>query len=590
MHDDNDLDRFRKLDRSVFEMLRRIYSFMKGHRWLMPLANFFCICFIVAELHLIDCVRAIAARDDLQEAPLHTLLLPLFFAALASRIFGWSQFWLAYYPANRAMIGLRRRLMDKMLELPKAFFDKHPAGWLVARGTSDINNIGDFLAFSLMVVFMIIAYVLVIGWKVMAASPWLLLIALSLSIVAGIFFRLMQRMIRERMEKVSLQNSRMISYLSESIRGVKVIKAFARERESFDGYMDHNSENASLSMSVVRVSGVLLPSMDFMALLAMAGIMSAGAAISHSQPEMLQGEDLIACLLYMNMMLIPIRMCINIYGWALSAATSTRRIVEILDAPISVADPANPTPVGHPAGRLCFEDVTFRYVEDRPVLANFALEIPAGQSVAIVGRTGSGKSTLAALAARFYDPISGRVTLDGIDLRDFAQDELHHAMAMVPQDVYLFSGTVLDNIRFRRPDLSEAEVEALCRRLGTHDILAALPRGYHTIVYEGGRSLSTGQRQIIALSRALAADPPILILDEATASIDSYTEAIIERAISNLIRERSTIIIAHRLSTIRNADRIIVLEKGEIIEDGDHKQLAQAGGHYADLLRLAGDL
>jgi ABC-type multidrug transport system fused ATPase/permease subunit len=583
--DDDELDRFDKLDHSVWEMLVRIFAFMKGHRWMMPIANICCISFIVAELHLIDCVRAIAARDDLHEAPLHTLLLPLFLAALFSRVFGWAQFWLAYYPANRGMIGLRARLMDKMLELPKAFFDKHPSGWLIARGTSDINNIGDFLAFSLMVVFMIIAYVTVIGWKVMAASPWLLLIALSLSIVAGIFFRLMQRMIRERMEKVSLQNSRMISYLAESIRGVKVIKAFARERKSFDTYMDHNSENASLSMSVVRVSGVLLPSMDLMALLAMAAIMSAGAFISHSQPEMLRGEDLIACLLYMNMMLIPIRMSINIYGWALSAATSARRVIEILDSPITVQDPEDPQPIEDPAGCIEFADVGFRYVEDRSVLDHFSLTIPAGQSLAIVGRTGSGKSTLAALAARFYDPVSGQVTLDGVDLRTVRQDDLHHAMAMVPQDVYLFSGTVLDNIRFRSPDLSEAEVEELCRSLGTHDILAALPLGYQTIVYEGGRSLSSGQRQIIALSRALAADPRILILDEATASVDSYTEAAIEAAVSCLIHGRTTIIIAHRLSTIRNADRIIVLEKGKIIEDGPHEQLASADGHYAELLR-----
>jgi ABC-type multidrug transport system fused ATPase/permease subunit len=588
MFEDDESDRFNRLDRDFFDMLMRIYSFMTGYRWMIPIANVLCISFIVAELYIIDCVRAIAARDDLHQAPAGTLLLPLFLAAIASRVFGLSQFMVAYYAANRAMIGLRQRLMDKILELPKSFFDKHPAGWLIARGTGDMNNIGDFLAFSLMVVFMIISYTLVIGWKVFAASPWLLLIALGLGAVAGLFFRAMQNTIRERMEQVSLQNSRMVSRLAESIRGVKVIKAFAREKSSYDHYMSYNNENASLAMRVVRAVGFLLPSMDFMALVAMAAIMSAGAAISHSNPEVLQGEDLIACLLYMNMMLIPVRMCINIYGWSLSAATSARRVVEILDAPVSVADPEDPVPIGEPAGDLVFDSVSFRYVPDRPVLDSFSLAIPAGQSIAIVGRTGSGKSTLAALTARFYDPLSGTIKLDGTDIRQFRQDELHQVMAMVPQDVYLFSGTIIDNIRFRSPDLTEDEVAELCTRLGTHDILQALPQGYDTPVYEGGRSLSTGQRQIVALSRALAADPRILVLDEATAAVDTWTESIIEQAVSRLIKDRTTIIIAHRLSTVRNADRIIVLEKGEIIEDGSHDELATGDGHYADLLRQAG--
>ena len=258
MNPEDENDRFKKLDGDVWKMLRRIFSFMRENWWMIPCANLLCILFIVAELHIIDCVRAIAARDDLHEAPLKTLLLPLFVAALASRICGWGQFVLAYYPANRAMVGLRQSLMEKILKLPKAFFDKHPAGWLIARGTGDMNTIGDFLAFALMVVFMIISYTVVIAWKIMAASAWLLLIAFALSLIGGIFFRLMQNVIRDRMEKLSLQNSRMISYLAESIRGVRVIKAFARERKSYDAYMAFNNENASLSLSVVRASGVLI--------------------------------------------------------------------------------------------------------------------------------------------------------------------------------------------------------------------------------------------------------------------------------------------------------------------------------------------
>ena len=383
----------------------------------------------------------------------------------------------------------------------------------------------------------------------------------------------------------------MVAYMAESIRGVKVIQAFAREDYNLHTYMNYNRENVRLSLRVIKMSGVLIPSMDVLGILGIISIMSYGSFLIESGYIMPSGEalnagHLAASVLYMNMLLMPIRMCIDIYNMSISASTAARRVFEVIDMEPTVKDPVSPKMPKEVLGNLSFDRVDFKYSSDGPtIIDKLNLEIPSGQSVAIVGKTGAGKTTVAHLAARFYDPVKGSVLLDGQNLKDFDQDELHQNMAIVLQDGFLFTGTVLDNIRFRRPDLSLEQVEELCKNLGTYEILSSLPDGFLTEIHEGGATLSVGQRQIISLSRALAADPKLLILDEATSAIDVYTEAVIEKALRELIKGRTTIIIAHRLSTIRNVDRILVMKNGVIIEEGSHEQLMEKDGEYSQMVK-----
>ncbi|MBD3314267.1 MAG: ATP-binding cassette domain-containing protein, partial [Chitinivibrionales bacterium] len=288
---------------------------------------------------------------------------------------------------------------------------------------------------------------------------------------------------------------------------------------------------------------------------------------------------------YMNVVVWPIRMLIEMYSMAMRAMAAAERVFEIIDLEPEVKDCLPAAPLTITEGKIDFEQVWFRYRDDCPWIArDLTFSIPGGATVALVGETGAGKTTLSHLIARFYDVQRGGISIDGIDIAHCAQEELHRAMAIVLQEGYLFSGTVMDNLRFRAEHLSESQVIELARRLGVHDAIRALSAGYHTEVKEGGTSLSLGQRQIISLTRALAADPKILMLDEPTSSMDVYTERIIRRALERLVRDRTTIIIAHRLSTIKNADRILVVGKGGIVEQGTHHTLLKKKGKYAQLV------
>ncbi|MEN9361196.1 MAG: hypothetical protein RL095_2731 [Verrucomicrobiota bacterium] len=582
----------RSFGSEVFRIIGRLYGLIDGFKWFIFLGNLLCICFVLAELHIIDRCRGIANRDDLATADWGSLLGLLILVLLANRIFGWSQFMVTVYATNRAMIKLRTQFFAKLMSLSKNFYDTHKIGWLVARGTGDMNTIYDFLTFGLMVVFMILSYTGIIAWKLWDVAPSLLAVAAVVIPIGCAIIAWLQKRIRARVEELSSQNSRMVAYLAESIRGVRVTQAFAREEKNLSAYMEFNQENVRLSLKVLKATAILVPTMDALGILGIVTVITWGAwmlengAMSNGVP--ITPADLVACVLYMNMLLIPIRMLIDIYSMSINAATSARRVFQVLELQPEIKDPEQPEELTSMKGELSFRQVQFRYKEDGPwILRGINLEIPAGQVVAIVGKTGAGKTTIAHLAARFHDPQEGQVLVDGRDLKVFRQDDLHAHMGIVLQEGFLFSGTVLDNIRFRRPELSRAEVEKLCLGLGTHEAIDALPDSYDTVVMEGGSNLSVGQRQLISLSRALAADPKVLILDEATSAIDVATEVILERALQRLVHGRTTIIIAHRLSTIRRADRILVMEQGRILEDGTDAQLLALNGEYAKLVQGA---
>lgn len=579
-----------RLTKSSFKVLFRLWSVLMPYKWILIVANLFCVTYVVADIYLVDAIAELAGREDLQTENIFTLVSLVFIFALVNRICGFSQFYMAIFATNKGMIDLRCKFFDALMSQSKSFYDKHKVGWLVARGTGDMGYIYDFLAFALMIIMLVVTYLGLIGSKMLAMAPRLILVCSLVVLVGTVFVYFIQKVIRERVEAQSKQNSRMVAYMAESIRGVKVIQAFAREDYNLHTYMNYNRENVRLSLRVIKMSGVLIPSMDVLGILGIISIMSYGSYLIESGYIMPSGDalnagHLAASVLYMNMLLMPIRMCIDIYNMSISASTAARRVFEVIDMAPSVKDPENPKLPEKIIGNLAFDSVDFKYNNDGPmIIADLNLEIPSGQSVAIVGKTGAGKTTVAHLAARFYDPVRGEIMLDGQNLNDFKQDDLHKNMAIVLQDGFLFSGNVLDNIRFRRPELSQEEVEELCKKLGTYEIISSLPDGFLTEIHEGGETLSVGQRQIISLSRALAADPKLLILDEATSAIDVYTEAVLEKALRKLIKGRTTIIIAHRLSTIRNVDRILVMKNGVIIEQGSHDELVQKAGEYAQMV------
>jgi len=519
------------------------------------------------------------------------LVAPILMSAVITRASGGAQFWITAFAATRAMLNLRCLFFGRLQNLSKSFYDTHKAGWLVARSTGDMEILADYMLFALMM--LVVFFTAIVGglYRIGQIS-WILLTPclLTLPIIMGatLWYRHhMGRTQREARER----NSQMVANLTENIRGVREVQAFAREDLNLEQFNDLNRKTRDTELKAARLNALFLPGMDLAGLLNTISVIAFGSwLLRHPESRWLDrpltAGDLAAYFLYMNMILWPIRMVFELYSWTLRATTAAERIYGIIDLDPGVDDVSGAQDVRAVEGRIRFDDVGFRYTDDTPwVLRHFGLTIRAGQTVALVGKTGAGKTTISGLIARFHDAVEGTVMVDDRDVRLLGQESLHSHMGIVLQDGFLFSGTVMDNLRFRHPGLSDEDVIAAARKLGTHDSILQLPDGYRTEVHEGGRSVSEGQRQLIALTRALIADPAILILDESTSALDSCTERTVQEALEHLIRNRTTLIIAHRLSTVRHADRIIVLEDGKIIEDGSHDELLAGGGTYAGMVQ-----
>lgn len=482
---------------------------------------------------------------------------------------------------------LRGQLFDHLQRMSVAYFDRMPVGQLMSRATSDLQTVRFFLGYGLIFLFMH-SFTLVVVSALLLWTNWALaLLALltgpGLAVVAWRYSRRSHPVLMDVQQRVG----EVTDLAEESVMGVRVIKAFGREQDRADRFGDRSERAFDRSMDAARLRALYQPLMGFLPMVGLALVLLYGGLLT-IDGTMSLGE-FVSFYLWLTLLMAPFRSMGMLLGHAQKAVAGGQRIFEVLDAiPDLVEAPdAIPLPAGPGAVRL--EGVWFRHAVDGPdVLADITLDLPAGRTIALVGPTGSGKSTLAQLVPRFFDPHRGRVLLDGTDVAAVRLDDLRGAVGIIPQDPFLFSDTLHANIAFGRPDASRHQVVEAARAARADGFIEALPEGYDTIVGERGFTLSGGQRQRVAIARALLADPRVLVLDDATASVDATTEQAIQQTIRGATAQRTTIVISHRLSTLALADEIVVLESGRITAHGSHEEVLATNAIYREIHEGAG--
>jgi ABC-type multidrug transport system fused ATPase/permease subunit len=509
-------------------------------------------------------------------------LLSAVLYALAS----YAQTYLVGWVGQRALQDLRIQLFSHLQSLSIGFYSRNRAGVIISRLTNDVEALDQLVSDGMATLFqsgLTLIGVVVILVVMDAHLALLTFLALPLLAAGGLAFRIASadayRLTREKIAWIT-------GYLQETLSGIRVVRAFGQEPRHVARFGELNDDNRAANMKTVYLNAAYFPAVELLSALFTVEILVIGGI------EAINGHTstgvVFAFIAALNNFFDPIQQLSQLYTTYQSGMAALDKIFELLDEQPELSDAPGAITLPRIRGELRFEDVSFRYGSDDDgawALTGVDLVIPAGQTVALVGETGAGKSTFAKLVARFYDPTEGRVLVDGHELRSVEAHSLRSQMGIVPQEGFLFSGTVRENISFGRSDASDEEIAAAARAVGAETFIAALEHGYDTQVGERGVQLSAGQRQLLAFARALVADPRILVLDEATSNVDVHTESLIEHGLRRLVAGRTAIVIAHRLSTIRHAGRIIVLEHGSVVEQGTHDELLEAGGRYWQLYR-----
>jgi ATP-binding cassette, subfamily B, bacterial len=485
---------------------------------------------------------------------------------------------------ERILLDLRGKLFRHLQRLSLGFYERNRAGAIISRLTNDVEALDQLvtdgvtsLVQNSLMLFGSAIILFFLDWRLALAT---LIVFPLMSWATAVFRKRSSRAYRSVRERLGL----VTATLQEDISGVRVLQSFRREAQNEEQFRRVNMDYREANQETVVLNGLYFPFVDFLSSAATAIVLGFGGYLVFDG-NMTIGT-LFAFIGYLSNFFDPVQQLSQLYNTFLAAVAALDKIIDVLDEEPEVVDADDAGELSQIEGRVRFEDVRFAYGTGPEVLHGINLDVPAGTTVALVGHTGAGKSTIAKLIARFYDPRDGRITIDGTDLRSVTQESLRRQLGVVPQEGFLFAGTVLENIRFGRPEASPEEVAAAARAVGAHEFIMELEDGYETEVAERGGRLSLGQRQLVAFARALLADPRILVLDEATSSVDIGTERRIDEALDTLLSGRTAFIIAHRLSTIRDADLIVVLENGTIVEQGTHAELMERGGRY---LALYGD-
>jgi ABC-type multidrug transport system fused ATPase/permease subunit len=573
------------VDGAVYDprLARRALAYVVPFRWSVA----FALAMTVAQAALMTIGPVwtkIAIDDHVSTGDIvgTTVFLGLTVVAyFAAFLTNWAQMQVMTNVGQRLLQTMRGDMVRHLQRLPLTYFDKIPSGVVVSRVINDVQTVNELLSNGII---QALSDVLTLGFTVaimVALAPKLALVTFAVMplMVIAVWIFTEKAKVAYRRSRVTVAT--LTGEFAESYAGVRVVQAFAREASSQEHFDEINNENRVANIQANTLSSMLLPVVELCNAAATVAVIAYGGWLMVNGGQVTLGV-VVAFLAYITRFFQPIRTLTQFYNQLQAATAAAEKVFELLDEPVTITEAEHPISLARVHGEIEFRDVVFTYGRE-PVLEDVSFHADPGEMIALVGHTGAGKTTIASLLARLYDPIEGAILLDGYDLRDLSFKTLRQSIGLVLQDNFLFSGTIADNIRYARPEASDDDVIAAARVANAHAFIQRLPRGYETPVLERAANLSLGQRQLIAIARAVLASPRVLILDEATSNIDSQTEVLVQQALQKLLAGRTSLVIAHRLSTIRAADQVLVLEAGRVIERGTHQQLLRRRGHYYKL-------
>ncbi len=568
--------------------IRGLFPFLRPYRAMVIMAGFALVLTAGLSLALPLAVRRVI--DSFSNGS--TQLLDIYFAAAvgvaALLALGTGlRYYLVTRLGERVVADIRKAVYDRMIGMSPAFFERIMTGEVLSRITTDTTLILSVIGSSVSVALRnLLIFVGGLGFMLATSLKLALLVLVIVPVVVVpilVLGRRLRGLSRENQDKIAESSGN----ASETLQAAQTVQAFSHESHSREQFGAVTEQSYEVAQRRIRTRAFMTVIVIFLIFAGVVGVLWIGAL--DVRGDAMSAGALVQFVIYAVMVSGSVAALSEIWGELQRAAGATERLVELLNAKDSVADPANPKPLPNPVrGEIRFNDVTFRYPA-RPeikALKNISFTVKPGETVALVGPSGAGKSTIFQLMLRFFDPVSGTITLDGIDLKEMAREEFRTCLAMVPQDTVIFADTARQNIRFGRPDATDAEVEAAARAAAAHEFLITLPKGYDSFVGERGVMLSGGQKQRIAIARAILRASPVLLLDEATSALDAESELAVQKAVDGLSADRTTLIVAHRLATVKKADRIIVFDQGQIVATGTHDGLVAEGGLYARLAKL----